>query len=143
MEGTYFDASDIAEAPAREVLDEGIYHVQIVKATTGESQNKKTPFIEIVGKVVEDAPMQMNDSTPKGRDLFYTLYFSRAGSGQNAAISKRSLMDLFGQVKLDPPEDGRFDLTQLIGREVFYIVKQETYEGQVRARVNATKAINV
>jgi hypothetical protein len=138
MSDVYFDASGIEAAPTRDILDEGIYHVQIKSATSGRSKNKGTPQIDIVGKVVDDVPMQINDSTPRGREIYYTLYFAE---GENAKISKRSLMDLYKAVNLEPPEDGRFNLADLVGREVFFVVKHEEYQGTPRMRVNSIKAI--
>ena len=126
-----FRVSGLPEAPLSNVVDKGLYAVQIAKMEFRLSQQKHTPEVHL-DMVIMNGPVQdISGRIPVGKHIFGTFWIPDAGEGN--VIGKARLKKLCIAAGVEPTED--LDTDQFIGKVIVIKVDHEKYNGEDRERV--------
>ena len=129
-----FDASALANAPVRSVLNPGKYSARILSAKEILSSKKNTPGLEIE-LVVTNGPTQESGSEPINHHSFATLYSSNDPTKRGPFFSRvhgladAAGIDLASFEGMPAEEFTPVFLETLINRDVVMVIANELYEG--------------
>ena len=126
-----FSAAGLSTAPVVNILDEGLYSVQIQKAESMLSKQKGTPGLHFELTVLEGPVQNSTGASPIGRKVFHTLWISTDGPGRAIGLQKLAKLCKVTQV----PQDDELDLDQFIGKELIIRVKHRLYNGEPQEEV--------
>ena len=115
-------------------LENGKYHVSCIGASLSAQEGKRKSLV--LKFKVEDGPEQSNGQSPYGKIITDFVFIEFEGmTKQGADINKDRLANACRALGLDSLSD--FDTDQLIGATAFVTIKQEEYNGQVRAKIKS------
>lgn len=133
-----FNAQGLSTAPVTNVLDKGLYLVEVNKAEAITSQQKGTPGLAFETTVVE-GPIQQSGSMPIGRKIFFKIWISNDGQGRTIGLQKLArLCKAAGVEKTD-----ELDLDAFLGKQLILTVDHGTYNGEPQEEVTGYKAPKV
>lgn len=131
-----FSAQGLSTAPLRNILDEGLYVVNITKSEAIVS-SKGTPGV-VFESVVEQGPIQeQTQLSPMGRRFSWTLWIPNEGAGRNIGLQR--LAKLCKVMGIDRTDD--LDLDQFVGRQVIVQIAHEDYNGEPQERANSFRKV--
>ena len=121
-----FSASGLSTAPVTNVLDEGLYLVQLNKVEPMVSKQKGTPGLHMDMTIIEGAVQNGTGSSPIGRKLFYTIWLPTEGAGNTIGLQR--LAKLCKVTGVDQTDELELDL--FTGKELIVRVKHRMYNGE-------------
>lgn len=88
-------------------LDAGTWEVVLAEVNTGESSQKKTPYVELVWKVTDEDAVKTDGASAKNSRVWDTYYMS-----EKALWRVQKVASALG-VELDFPETGEVDVSEV------------------------------
>jgi hypothetical protein len=103
--------------------DGGVYNAVVLKVADKESRNKGTPYLEF--------SFEVTDGEMQGEHITYEMY---ATKGRKEAVLRE--LALFGFDAEAPGADWDGLKEGLVGRECSFVIASETYNGQLRFKID-------
>jgi len=129
-----FQATGIENAPVNVPLDVGNYRVRVEKCNPITSKNKGTPAVHFE-LIVEAGPGQVNGSVVEGKKIFWDIWISATGQGNEIGLGKLKKVALITGV----PVESNMDLDQFVGKVLIAKLKHEEYNGEKKSVVDSVK----
>lgn len=141
-----FDASALANAPVRSVLNPGKYTARIVKAAEILSAKKGTPGLDIE-LIVTNGPTQESGSEPINHHIFTQIYSSTDPTKRGPffsrvhALADAANIDLATFEGMSAEEFTPMFLETLLNRDVIVVISNEEYQGNPKEVVKTFEKI--
>ena len=135
-----FSAQALKDAPVRQVLEPGKYHVRINKMAKTTSRNKGTPGVEFDFEVVIGA-LQSNGADPQGRHIFATVWGSSNPENLGMFMGRMKALALATDFDFslgDSMDDDAFEqlfYDSCLQKEIILKLGNEKYNGEERETI--------
>lgn len=126
-----FSATGLSTAPVTNVLDEGLYSVQINKIESVVSNAKGTPGLDLDLTVLDGPVQQGTGSYPAGRKIRWTLWLSNSGPGQASGLQRLAKLCRAAGV----PQDDNLETDLFIGHDIVIRGKHAEYNGEPKFEI--------
>lgn len=126
-----FSAAGLSTAPVVNILDEGLYSVQIQKAEAQVSKQKGTPGLHFELTVLEGPVQNSTGASPIGRKVFNTIWISNDGAGRAIGLQKLAKLCKVCGV----PQSDELDLDLFVGKNLIVRIKHRLYNGEPQEEV--------